>query len=1085
MLILVLIAVMAISVISCSNINIPTNYTIYFNVGTGSDTTVFAARRSHENDIISFPKDPTQKDCKFAGWYFDQSYAEEFHQYSYIDKPLEADLQVYAKFVPSNTLKDSYRIDFESNGGSAIERQTAKFGDKLDPETETPTRSGFKFEGWYRDAALTNPWYVEYDRVWQDITLYAGWNDTGYSITYELDGGTNFPSNPKSTRYLEDIVLKDPSKIGCEFEGWYLDAEINTPFDGTYKYYDDITIYAKWNYLEYHISYVIPSDVTLSSSAPTVYTTQYALVIPDPEKVDYYFVGWYFDSGFTQLYNPNKVYAQDMTLYPRFTSSPLLNPLEYDKMSSGSVVIFPYGDVSTKNLCIPLNSEEVVSAVYFNGVALSSSNYAYDDQEQLLGIAHSVFEDVRVGNRYTFTVEFDDSSISEYFFTAREDVKNVIGSTVYYKTGSNTNFDLYLDVTLNENEFFGVVIDGKEIPYTLGTAKVTLDGATLSSLPKGNYLVEMATIYGSIYSDIQIENYSFKVPYNINIELENDPYTIITWDCDFTPDKFIVTISGEDYNSIDNAALFDEKAFNASGLLKVANQSYSVAAEIDGEIYSSDVMHFKYDLYDSLASAERKSSVSKYLQNNLSVYGKEFNRYITSWQEAYEWAVNILINENTIGGEFEAFNSTYSDYVATDVCFDFDLESTPQVDLDSVFYNGIAEKTFYDNRDFVSVFVQELFHNLPEVASYYLVISYPLNEGMLPKQTYRIGFKFNSVCALNVDRTLANTHSTINGQYRDVDYCYSLYSKTHLPSNYVFPIEQENNGDAEVYTSVELYLALEHGYNPIPQTPELEALYDTIKDVLRDILDEDMTDYEKVAAMYQWLATEVLYDHDAANSAESLSGEAYYPVYGWSCFYIEGVFNNHLAVCNGIADAYSAMCNMMGIPCHKVSGKAKGAEHAWNEVYVNGNWYISDATWGSITLTTKKIEALTFDYLFMTSYEAEQIYRHVAKVSAYDAHIISDVDINLYLMLSFSYNSTNYDLTLEGFENSSTFDAMLKYAMGKEDLSSGEYVSVTLYCPNHDIDYYKPLLSGYTILEIGSDYAQGKNFITAIVYRSV
>jgi len=38
-----------------------------------------------------------------------------------------------------------------------------------------PQRTGYTFEGWYKDSACTVPWVNEVDRVKSDITLYAKW----------------------------------------------------------------------------------------------------------------------------------------------------------------------------------------------------------------------------------------------------------------------------------------------------------------------------------------------------------------------------------------------------------------------------------------------------------------------------------------------------------------------------------------------------------------------------------------------------------------------------------------------------------------------------------------------------------------------------------------------------------------------------------------------------------------------------------------------------------------------------------------------------------------------------------------------
>lgn len=37
-----------------------------------------------------------------------------------------------------------------------------------------PERSGYEFQGWYKDSALMIPW-LSNERVYSDITLYAKW----------------------------------------------------------------------------------------------------------------------------------------------------------------------------------------------------------------------------------------------------------------------------------------------------------------------------------------------------------------------------------------------------------------------------------------------------------------------------------------------------------------------------------------------------------------------------------------------------------------------------------------------------------------------------------------------------------------------------------------------------------------------------------------------------------------------------------------------------------------------------------------------------------------------------------------------
>lgn len=68
----------------------------------------------------------------------------------------------------------------------------------------------------------------------------------GNSITYKLNGGSNSKSNP-SFYYNQTVSLKNPTRKGYTFKGWYADSKyktrVTTIKKGTKKNY---TLYAKW-----------------------------------------------------------------------------------------------------------------------------------------------------------------------------------------------------------------------------------------------------------------------------------------------------------------------------------------------------------------------------------------------------------------------------------------------------------------------------------------------------------------------------------------------------------------------------------------------------------------------------------------------------------------------------------------------------------------------------------------------------------------------------------------------------------------------------------------------------------------------
>ena len=57
-------------------------------------------------------------------------------------------------------------------------------------------------------------------------TLFAQWTENVYTVTYNLDGGTNAAGNPATFKCSNlPIALLDATKDGEYFAGWYLDAE--------------------------------------------------------------------------------------------------------------------------------------------------------------------------------------------------------------------------------------------------------------------------------------------------------------------------------------------------------------------------------------------------------------------------------------------------------------------------------------------------------------------------------------------------------------------------------------------------------------------------------------------------------------------------------------------------------------------------------------------------------------------------------------------------------------------------------------------------------------------------------------------
>ncbi len=68
-----------------------------------------------------------------------------------------------------------FAVDFDTNGGTAVESQKLMYGDKV--QVEPPTRQGYEFTGWFLDDGCTVKWDVSVSEITESITLYAGWEE--------------------------------------------------------------------------------------------------------------------------------------------------------------------------------------------------------------------------------------------------------------------------------------------------------------------------------------------------------------------------------------------------------------------------------------------------------------------------------------------------------------------------------------------------------------------------------------------------------------------------------------------------------------------------------------------------------------------------------------------------------------------------------------------------------------------------------------------------------------------------------------------------------------------------------------------
>lgn len=144
-------------------------------------------------------------------------------------------------------------------------------------------------------------------------------------------------------------------------------------------------------------------------------------------------------------------------------------------------------------------------------------------------------------------------------------------------------------------------------------------------------------------------------------------------------------------------------------------------------------------------------------------------------------------------------------------------------------------------------------------------------------------------------------------------------------------------------------LVLREKYNDLEKIEtQIELAAD---DVISKYIKNDMSDYDKVLAIHDWLCANVTYGESKNDSDQDIYGAL---VLG-------------KARCAGYAKAFAYLLNKAGVKSSVISGDSidengESVPHAWNIVYIDGDPYYFDITWDDG-------DEITYDWFGITSQE--------------------------------------------------------------------------------------------------------------------
>lgn len=186
-----------------------------------------------------------------------------------------------------------------------------------------------------------------------------------------------------------------------------------------------------------------------------------------------------------------------------------------------------------------------------------------------------------------------------------------------------------------------------------------------------------------------------------------------------------------------------------------------------------------------------------------------------------------------------------------------------------------------------------------------------------------------------------------------------------------------------VYNSEQLLYAVENGYKPVfinvsdpivqSEINNARTIYEKARTTLSKIIPEGSHDIQKATIIHDWIIDNNRYDF---NLLELSKGAPAGSLIKYKGFYLDGVFIDGYAVCDGISKAFSLMARIEGMEAIRVSGVviSNNENHAWNKVKINNKWHSLDVTADGLSIQTtgegaKHFEIRTHRYFLINDIE--------------------------------------------------------------------------------------------------------------------
>ncbi len=251
----------------------------------------------------------------------------------------------------------SYEVIFNSDGGSAVDTQIVKYGEKA-VKPEDPTMKGYNFLGWFDKDG--NPFDFDTE-ITHKTELKAQWEKKDYIIasdlringdTANLADGKDYPWTHRYGGKYEETIDYQPMFDALKARALEVDkanepnptkvdVELRFPGSKDRLFNEEILTYGQdgggWNpgvkntayiwgyaWTYYDVTFVTPEGAT-TVDAQLIKNGDCAAKPADPTKEGWKFLGWYADAAFKTEFNFDAPITKKTSVYAKFelTSTPI------------------------------------------------------------------------------------------------------------------------------------------------------------------------------------------------------------------------------------------------------------------------------------------------------------------------------------------------------------------------------------------------------------------------------------------------------------------------------------------------------------------------------------------------------------------------------------------------------------------------------------------------------------------------------------------------------------------------------------------------------------------------------------------